>query len=182
MNEPIQIPAEYLPIIDAIYTGTIVFTAIWLLLVLLIYMRRRASNLTPIQSARVNKKARPDFLKVDRRKQKQMVEDGASYDAELDQRDAAEERAEREAAKAPDTMMARFARLVALFMSIFTLVTMMGGVLFNINYLRSLLDTYSATDRLTAVISTYPIATTVAVLVIGYHIYSYVAGKKWRQA
>jgi hypothetical protein len=181
MNEPIQIPAEYLPIIDAIYTSTIVFTAVWLLLVLLIHLRRRASNLTPIHAARVNRKARPDFLKVDHKKQRQMEKDGAAYDAELDRQDAADARAEA-AAREPDTVMARIARLLAVIMSIFTLATMVGSVLFNINYLRGLLSTYSAGDRLVAVVTTYPIATTVAVLVISYHLYTYVAGKKWRAA
>lgn len=182
MNDPIQIPAEYLPIIDAIYTGTIVFTAIWLLLVLLIILRRRASNLTPIQAAKVNRKATPDFLSVDHRKQKQMQKDGAAFDAELAKREADEARAEHAARKGPETAMSRIARLIALLMSIFTLATMIGSVIFNVNYIGGMLQTYSAGDRLISVVTNHPIATSVAVLVIGYHLYSYIAGKKWRPA
>jgi hypothetical protein len=182
MNDPIQIPAEYLPIIDAIYTGTIVFTAVWLLLVLLIILRRRASNLTPIQSARVNRKATPDFLKVDHKKQKQMIKDGAAYDAELDKRDAEQARADRASRKVPETAMSRIARLIALLMSIFTLATMIGSVIFNVNYIGGMLKTYSAGDRLLSVVVNHPIPTAVAIMVIGYHLYSYVAGKKWRPA
>jgi len=182
MNDPIQIPAEYLPIIDAIYTGTIVFTAVWLLLVLLIILRRRASNLTPIHAAKVNRKATPDFLKVDHKKQKQMKKDGAAYDAELDRRDAAEEKAAHAARKGPETVMSRIARLIALLMSVFTLATMIGSVIFNVNYIGGMLKTYSASDRLMSVVMNHPIPTAVAVMVIGYHLYSYVAGKKWRPA
>lgn len=182
MNDPIQIPAEYLPIIDAIYTGTIVFTAVWLLLVLLIILRRRASNLTPIHAAKVNRNATPDFLSVDHKKQKQMLKDGATYDAELDRRDANQEKADRETRRGPETAVSRIARLIALLMSIFTLATMIGSVIFNVNYIGGMLQTYSAGDRFMSVITNHPIATSVAVIVIGYHIYSYIAGKKWRPA
>jgi hypothetical protein len=78
--------------------------------------------------------------------------------------------------------MARIAKVLSIVMSIFTLATMIGSVIFNVQYLGGLLEKASAGDRMVAVIANNPIAFGVAALVIGYHIYTYIAGKKWRQA
>jgi hypothetical protein len=73
-----QIPAEYWPIIDLLYTGTIVVAVLWVVLAVFVHMRRRASNLTPIQAAKVNRKAQPGFLDVDHRKQHDMARRSSS--------------------------------------------------------------------------------------------------------
>jgi hypothetical protein len=179
----IEIDARYQPFIDALLTATVVATAVWLALVIFIMLRRRASNLTPIQAA-PRKDVRPGFLTVDHKKQADMKRDGAAYDAELARREEDEEaeKAARQDAKRPDTMLARFARLISVIMSVFTLATLIGGVIFNVNYIGGMLREYSTVDRIIAVVSHYPIAVTVAVLVIGYHVYSYIAGRKWKPA
>jgi hypothetical protein len=179
----IEIDPAYQPMIETLLAGTIIATVVWLALVVFIHLRRRASNLTPIHAAH-KKDVRPSFLNVDHGKQQDMKRQGAAYDAELAQRERDEE-AEKDArkeARRPDTVLARLARLISVIMSIFTLATLIGGVIFNVNYLGGMLREYSTLDRIAAVVSHYPIAVTVAVLVIGYHIYSYIAGRKWKAA
>jgi hypothetical protein len=179
----IPVDPKYLPLIEAVFTGTVIVTAVWLALVIFIVLRRRASNLTPIHAAS-RKDVKPAFLNVDHKKQADMKREGAAYDAELARREEDEE-SEKEAkkkAKRPDTVMARIARVLSVIMSVFTLATMIGGVIFNVNYLGGMLREYSASDRFVAVVERYPIAVTVAALVIGYHIYSYIAGRKWKAA
>jgi hypothetical protein len=179
----IPVDPKYLPLIEAVFNGTVIVTAVWLALVIFIALRRQASNLTPIQSAR-RKDVKPGFLNVDHKKQAEMKQAGAAYDAELSRREEdeeAEKRAKSEA-KRPDTVMARIARVLSVIMSIFTLATMIGGVIFNVNYLGGMLREYSASDRFLAVVQRYPIAVSIAVLVIGYHVYTYIAGRKWKSA
>jgi hypothetical protein len=180
----IDIPPEYLPYIEVLFNGTVVVTTIWLLLVAFILLRRNASNLTPIQAAKVNKNIKPAFLNVDHEKQEDMKNQGAAYDAELKRREAEEarEKTEKDEPKRPETIFARIARVLSVIMSVFTLATMIGGVIFNVNYLGGLLREYSATDRFRAIVERYPIAVTVAALVIIYHIYTYIAGRKWKTA
>jgi hypothetical protein len=171
------------PVVEALFVGTIIVTAVWLALVIFIMLRRRASNLTPIQAAR-KKDVKPGFLTVDHEKQEAMKRAGAAYDSELARREKDEEveaQAKTET-KGADTVMARIARLLSVIMSVFTLATLIGGVIFNVNYLGGMLREYSAVDRLFIVVQEHPIAVAVAVLVIGYHIYSYIAGRKWKSA
>jgi hypothetical protein len=178
----VVIDPKYQPLFEALFMGTLIATAVWVLLVIFIMLRRRASNLTPIQAAKINKKATPDFLTVDHGRQKEMRDEGAAYDAELDRRDAEAAREEVAKKKGPETVMARIAKVVSLLMSLFTLATLIGGVIFNVNYLGGMLRNYSAGDRMLAIIERYPVTVTVAVLVIAYHVYNYIAGKKWKAA
>lgn len=183
MNTTLQIDERYLPLVQTLAMGTVIATGIWLALVIFILLRRHASNLTPVHAAK-KRNVKPSFLTVDHKKQKAMRDAGAEYDAELEAREEAEE-SEAEAkkeAKRPDTVLARIARLIAVLMSIFTLATMIGGVIFNVNYLGGMLREYSAVDRLVDMVQRHPIAVSVAVLVIGYHVYSYIAGRKWKSA
>lgn len=183
MNNDIQIDERYLPLVETLAMGTVIATAVWIALVIFIHLRRSASNLTPIHAAK-KRNVKPSFLSVDHKKQKAMKEAGAEYDAELATREAHEE-AEAEAkkdAKRPETILARIARILSVLMSVFTLATMIGGVIFNVNYLGGMLRQYSALDRLMVVVQQHPIAVTVAVLVIGYHIYSYIVSRKWKSA
>jgi hypothetical protein len=178
----VVIDPKYQPVFEALFMGTLIATAVWLVLVIFIMLRRRASNLTPIQSAKVNKKVTPDFLSVDHGRQKEMREEGAAFDAELDRRDAEAAREEVAKKKGPDTMLARIARVVSLLMSLFTLATLIGGVIFNVNYLGGMLRNYSAGDRMLAVVERYPFTVSVAALVIAYHVYTYIAGRTWKPA
>lgn len=173
------IPPEAWPFIDQLFVATLVVAAIWLVLSGFVLWRRKASNLTPVSAAGKSKSAQPDFLKVDSKAREAAIARGESFDKELARR---ERREASRAASSPATLSQRIAGAITFLMSLFTLATMIYGAIFQVSRMGSMMKEYSSFERIVLVIQRHPIAFSVAVFVILFHIYRYFAQRKWQEA
>ncbi|HHL42137.1 MAG TPA: hypothetical protein ENJ42_00835 [Hellea balneolensis] len=176
-----QIPPDAWPLIENMLRLTLIVTGVWLALNIFIFLRRRASNLTPVHAARKNKKAEPDFLSVDKKARKSALKRGEGLEKDLDRRDKDEQRAARRAARAKMSAGQRIASLVSFLMSFFTLATMIYGAIFQVSRMGQLMQEYSTMERISTVVKTHPVSVSIASLVIIYHIYRFVSGQKWKE-
>ncbi|MEN7535684.1 hypothetical protein [Aurantiacibacter flavus] len=176
-----RIPPDAWPIIDQSMRILTVVTIVWLVLALVAWWRRRAYNLTVAASARRNKKARPEFLKVDKKAREAALARGEAYEEALEEREAEEARAVLRAAAGPVGWLEHIARLATLAMSIFTLITGFTGAIFNVTRVGDYLEQAGTEGKLEYLITEYPLGCTVAVLVIAYNIWRYFAEKKWKK-
>lgn len=176
-----QIPPDAWPLIELLLNITLVVVGVWVVLSIFVHLRRRASNLTPVNTARKNSKSSPDFLKVDTKARKAAIARGKSFEKELDQIEREEARAEARIRRGKATVGQRLAGLVSLFMSLFTLATMIYGAIFNVTRMGRLMTEYSAQDRVLAVVKAHPVAVVIASLVIAYHIYNFFSDRKWKE-
>ena len=143
--------------------------------------RRSASNLTPVNAAARNRKVDPDFLSVDEKGRAEALQRGDQYEKDLAQKERDELRAlKRE--NGPMTLSKRIAQFFSLFMSLFTLATMILGSIWQVTRMGDMMSSYSTPERIMAVIGNHPIAFTVATLVIVYHIYRFFVDRKWEAA
>lgn len=177
-----QIPPEAWPLIGIAFNVTVALTLVWMCLSVFIFLRRSASNLTPVQAARKDRGDTPDFLSVDKTARKEALQRADAFEKELDEREEAEARAARKAEKGPWSLAGTAARLVSLFMSVFTLATMIFGSIWQIGRMGALMREYSTVERLATVIANHPIAFTIATLVVVYHVWRFIADRKWSAA
>ena len=70
--------------------AAVAFALVWVVSVIFIQMRRRATNLTSAHQAGVKKDATPDFMKVDQKARDAAMQRGQAYEKELETREAAE--------------------------------------------------------------------------------------------
>ncbi|MDP3737630.1 MAG: hypothetical protein Q8R02_09585 [Hyphomonadaceae bacterium] len=174
------IPERYWPLIDWLFTGTVVFAVLWLASVIFIAMRRNASGLTPVQAAKIRPSARPDFLDGDTKKRREALERGDAYERDLDKAEKAEnERASRKT-RTQLTTFQRLIRVMTLLMSVFSLATMIAGAVFQVTYITGLLEKASAGDRIIELVQKHPIGVTVATVVILYYVVTFFTDKKWK--
>ncbi len=176
-----RIPPDAWPIIDQCMRILIAVTIVWLVLAMIAWWRRRAYNLTVAASARRNKKARPDFLKVDKKAREAALARGEAYEEALEQREADEAREMLRAAAGPVGWLEHMARLATLAMSLFTLITGFTGAILNVTRVGEYVDKAGTEGKLEYLITEHPLGCTVAVLVIAYNIWRYFAEKKWKK-
>ena len=182
MDETLRsIPADAWPVIDVLFNVTCVVTAIWLASAVFVWWRRSASNLTTSSSASPNRKATPDFLSVDQKARKEAIKRGDQFDRELDKQEREDERQARRAARSRETTVSRIARLISLFMALFSLATMVSGTVFQVTFMGRIWEQYSASERLLGVVQAHPIGVGVTVLVILYNLVSFVTNRKWEE-
>ena len=182
MDETLRsIPAEAWPLIDLLFNITCVVTAIWLVTTIFLSWRRSASNLTTSSSASPNRKATPDFLSVDKKARKEAVERGEAFDRDLDKQERDDERRARRLAHGKATGISRIARLISLFMALFSLATMISGTVFQVTFMGKIWEQYSATERLIGVVTAHPIGVGVTALVILYNLVTFVINRKWEE-
>nr|WP_321362482.1 hypothetical protein [uncultured Hyphomonas sp.] len=180
MDETLRsIPADAWPLIDILFNVTCAITAIWLATTVFVLWRRHSSNLTTASSASPNKKATPDFLSVDEKARKEAIKRGEQFEKQLDKRDREDERAARRLARAKETRMGRIARLISLFMALFSLATVVSGTVFQVTFMGRIWEQYSASERLLGVIKAHPIGVAVTVIVILYNLVTFVTNRKW---
>jgi len=174
-----QIPPEAWPLIDAAFWITAAFTLIWWLIALFVYLRRSASNLTPVQAARKTASHAPDFLSRDHRARDEALARADAFEKDLSSKEVEEARAATKAPRDPWSLAGTVARLVSLFMSLFTLATMVHGSIWQISRMGSLMREYTTLERMGAVIREHPVTFTIATVVIVYHIWRFFADRKW---
>lgn len=181
LQTPTDVAApESWPSIDLILNGTLVAAGVWLAASLAIRWRRRAWNLTPVDAASKNKKAQPEFLSVDNKAREEARERGDAFEARLVEREKRDGQADLARAEAPLSFGRRLAGFAALGMSVFSLLTMIFGSIWQVSWMGRLLDEYSADGRLMAVVKSHPIAVAVAALVVLYHLFTFINDRKWQ--
>ena len=178
-----RIPPEAWPLIDTVLRVTAVVAVIWLALTLFVQMRRNASNLTPVNAARKDKSAQPDFLSVDEKAREEALQSGDQFESKLAEKEEAEARAARDLlSRKPASMAERVFRALSFLMSLFSLLTMIFGSIWQIGRMGSLMKEYSTVERLTAVIQNNPISFTVTLLVCVYAVWSFIQSEKGKKA
>lgn len=176
-----QIPPEAWPLIDILFNLTMAATGIWLAITVFVWWRRSASNLTPVNAAEKNRKADPDFLKVDHKARAEAIERGEAFDKEIERREREAELAKERAGRTPLSFSQRAARFLSFFMSLFTLATMIFGAIFQVTRMGQMMQQYSTLERITTVVQSHPISFTVATLVIVFQVYRFFVDRKWQE-
>ena len=166
-----SIPPEAWPIIDLLFNITMAAAGIWLAVTAFVIWRRHASNLTPVNAAEKNRKAQPDFLKVDQKAREEAIERGDAFEKALDRRDAAEEQAASRLR--PVKKAQKVASLAALIMAVFSIMSVVTSSVFTVTNAGNLAGDFATWERAQAIISEHPIAFTMCVLIILARIYTY---------
>ncbi|WP_375398598.1 hypothetical protein [uncultured Sphingomonas sp.] len=175
-----RIPPEAWPLIDITSKITLAVVAIWIVLSLIAWWRRRAYNLTIASTARRNKKAQPDFLKVDHKARDAAIERGHEHEEQIAERERLEALAA--ARRDPVNVGERIAKFAALLMSIFTLVCSVLGVVGNVGAMEQSVHNLTATGKLHYLFEQHLLSTIVVLLVIGYNVWHYFKKRKWEEA
>lgn len=173
-----EAPELVLPdwLVAALWLNVIV-AVVWVVMTLLVHMRRSASNLTPVNAPDARKSAKPDFMKIDEKARKEQIARGEAYEKQLDRREAEEARAA--AAGGAPSFWSRLAGIATLLVSLFTLVSTAIGVIFQVDRIGA---TISQADRLGLILQKYPIPFAVATFVIGYYVVMFFVQKQWKRA
>lgn len=163
--------------VNAVLWATTAIAAIWLILTLFVWLRRRASNLTSASSADVKKSAQPDFMKVDHKAREEQIKRGESFEKDLEAREAAEA-ADAEIVKKA-TVWSRLAGLATLLFSIFSLLSTAVGVIWQTGRIGEMLSQW---DKLGIMVQRYPIPFAVSAFVIGFYVVMFFTRKQWKPA
>ena len=160
--------------------AAVAFAAVWVVSVIFIQMRRRATNLTSAHQAGVKKDATPDFMKVDQKARDAAMQRGQAYEKELDTREAAEAAAAAgKGAKKPPMNMLKTISGIASFA--FSLFTLLGAVLGTFKTMDAAGAQLSKFDQVGVMFVKYPIPAIICLFVIGYTIFVWVSQKKWAE-
>ncbi len=168
-----KIPPEAWPLIDLLFNLTMAAAGIWLAITVFVIWRRKSSNLTPVNVPDKNRKAQPDFLKVDKKARQTAINRGESFDKELQRREREEARNKARKNRDPSSIGQRIAGLITLIMSLFTLASMIYGSIFTVTRMGGMMEEYSTQERIVAVIQNHPIAFAITVLVIIARIFTF---------
>ncbi len=158
--------------VDYLMYGTIAAAAVWLILTLLVHWRRSITNLTPVDAPRANRKAQPDFLSVDKKKQKKALKRGAEHERMLDKRERAEAKADLIAAGG-FTIWQMLLGYLTLLLSVICLFVILAGSIWPESAIGNVLSQFPTQDRLMEVIQAHPIAllvSTFAVIISAYRV------------
>jgi prepilin signal peptidase PulO-like enzyme (type II secretory pathway) len=160
--------------------AAVAFAAVWLVSVIFIQMRRRATNLTSAHQAGVKKDATPDFMKVDQKARDAAMQRGQAYETELDTREAAEaaRAAGKAAKKQPVNMLKTISGMASFAFSLFTLLGAVLGTFRTMDAAGAQLNKF---DQIGAVAMKNPIPFVICLFVIGYTIFIWVSQKKWAE-
>ena len=152
--------------------ATVALAVLWLALSIFVQLRRKASNLTPVNAPSANKKAAPDFLSVDHKARDQQIRRGERFEQTLDAREASEARALKKVG-----LWGRLAGLATLLFSVFSLFATISTVFMQVDRIGS---AFSQSDRLLELLQTYPIPFAVCAFVIGYYVVTFFVQKQWK--
>jgi len=166
-----QIPPEAWPIIDLLFNVTMAAAGIWLAVTAFVIWRRHASNLTPVNAAERNRKAQPDFLKVDKKAREEAIERGDDFEKSLDRRDVAEAKAASRLK--PAKTVQKVAGAAAFIMSIFTVLSVIASSVFTLHGVGRVASEFSTWERARGMIEDHPIAFTICLLIIFARIYTH---------
>ncbi len=181
MPELSQIPPQAWFWIDLLFNLTMAAAGIWLAVTVFVIWRRSASNLTPVSDVSKNRRAQPDFLKVNEKARREAMARGEAFDRELDTRDRDEAEQLRRKGRHKGNLVQRLAGLVSLLMAVFTLASMVVSTIWQVGFMGSILEQYAPGERLLLVVQKHPVGVAIAVLVIAYHVFRFFSDRKWEQ-
>lgn len=176
-----QLPPEAWPIIETLLNITMVTVAIWIGVTIFVWLRRSMSNLTPVNAASKNDRAQPDFLSVDSKARAQAEARGETFDKALEKEERAAALAAARGGRTQRTMSQRLTALLSLFMSLFTLATMVFGAIWQVTRMGQMMSEYSTVERIITVVQNHPLSFSIAALVIGFHIFQFFADRQWKE-
>lgn len=162
-----KIPPEAWPIVDLLFNLTCAAAAVWLAITVFILWRRHASNLTPVHAAEKNKKADPDFLKVDKAARAEAIARGESFDKELERREREDARAKAIAAgTAKASLGQRIIGWTSFILAIFSLVSGAASVIWTVQRIDGMTNQHGSWQALVDLFNARPLAFTIAATVI----------------
>ncbi|WP_084421379.1 hypothetical protein [Henriciella litoralis] len=178
-----QIPPEAWPLIETVLRVTAVVTVIWLAITLFILLRRNASNLTPVHAARKDQADQPDFLTVDQGARREALARGDQFGETLKAREDAEAKAAKGAvAGKPISLAGQIFRGLSFLMSLFSLLTMIIGSIWQIGRMGNLMKEYNTVERITTVIEHNPVSFTMVLLVSIYAVWCFIRKQSSQKA
>ena len=175
-----ELPQQPSPWLDLLLWATTAAAVLWLVIGAAWRWRREATNLTVVE--RTSGGPRPRFTTVDHGSRAEAL--GRANDAReaLDRRDAEERRGGPSPPASKVRIASRSARLLALFMSLFSLCTLVAGAIWQVTWLGVMWEKWSAGDRILAAIQTHPLASLACALVITSHLVTFVRERSWNTA
>lgn len=178
-----RIPPEAWPLIETVLRVSAVISIIWLAIVVFIHLRRNASNLTPVNAARKDEADQPDFLSVDKDARKTALERADAFETDLTAREEAEAKAARDAQTGKSISLAgKVFRVLSFLMSLFSLLTMIFGSVWQLGRMGSLMKEYGTVERIMTVAQNNPLSFTIALLVSVYAIWSFIQQQSAKKA
>ncbi|MEM1419884.1 MAG: hypothetical protein AAGF51_04595 [Pseudomonadota bacterium] len=148
--------------------GAVIVGLIWLVLLTLDYLNRRAYNLT--MADRGGSGGDPGFLKVDKDKRDAAIAAGEDFDKKIEARDAAE--------RAPTPSAAAqylpIAKVVTAVFALLTMVTAVLGSVGRIEYYDEAVRRLSSWERFSEIVSNYWLGFVVVLLLIAIQVYQFV--------
>ena len=146
----IQVPPAVAAWIDRVMLVFLALVVLWLVLKVVGFAYRRSYNLTPVATAR-SKDIRPDFLEVDHKKQKELLERGAEFGR----------------AAPPGLATAERAASVGVLVSgLGSFVTTVFFAFGTVQMFDNTWRTISAKDRFVAMVQTHPVGFAIALVMI----------------
>lgn len=145
---------------ETFFNATVIAGCLWLAVTGFMAWRRQAANLTPVSSGPVGRGDSPDFLKVDHAARATALERGDTYERELTAREI-----QAAAASDPASSTERIGGTLALFMSGFTLVSMVFGSVMQVRWIGHYAEDLSAPGRIAEIVRAHPVAFGVAIAV-----------------
>jgi hypothetical protein len=162
-----------------VFPVMIVIGVAWIAIWLFIYWRRKASNLTIANKAKVQKDAPPDFLKVDHKKREEAIARGEAYEEVLTEREEAEAQAAADAAAGITEevgLAERISRMASTLFAVFTLLVTLVRAFGDVQKLED------AGSTIGEIVTKHPIAFLVAAFVVGFQLVTFFTRKKWKDA
>lgn len=145
---------------EVVYAAAAVVGGLWLAATAFTGWRRRAANLTPVADGPSGRGPSPDFLRVDEAGRSAALERGDAFEARLSAREAAEA-----AALEAATPIERTGGIVALCMSLFTVVSMVFGAVMQVRWIGHYAEDLSAPGRVLEIVRAHPVAFAISLFV-----------------
>ena len=165
------------PWLDALLWATLAVAILWLLVGAWTAWRRKALNLTVVDSAQGD--VTPGFMTLDQGKRQQALDRAGRFEGELNRQDA--QKAAVKGAKT-DLGLARTTRVLAVFMSFFSLATLIAGAVWQVGWLGVVWEKWSAGGRIAETLRAHPVAAAVCLAVIAFHVLTFVRERRWAGA
>ena len=154
----LQIPAAVADWMASLLWMLIVLALGWAALAALLHGKRRAYNLSPVETAG-GKDIRPDFLKVDQAARQRQIDRGEAFSAGGDGLPEAAPRSTYDRALS-------LTRVAGIFVALSSFVMAVIFAFVRIEFIEATWQKYSAIERLAAILQQYPVGFGVAIVVI----------------
>ena len=174
MFENLQLSWPNTPLEWALYSS-VALAAAWTVMSALVWLRRRATNLTPVSAARVNEQAQPDFLQVNQAERQAALDRGDAYDAQLRERETAANQTDEAAQLGWWQQLVGAAALVT---SIVSIVGLGVGCFWRVKTMEPVVREYLIEGKISEFIAEHPVALSVAFTVVAINVVLFVAKRR----